>query len=175
MYNERWKGHFTLYRHGCRKAALKHQTPSNFLQFQMLNLSLTLLKDQNARRDWAQSSEFGDNQISGSWVLCWVNYHQLATTGCSTILEPIAFCSYLSQTFESLDVVSHLNFGWFKINSTLNSKAKLQYSETPCKYQVSLQVSIFSSCDIYTTSSKLMYVLWLQNIPIYSTLCAFYF
>ena len=66
MYNERWKGHFTLYRHGCRKAALKHQTPSNFLQFQMLNLSLTLLKDQNARRDWAQSSEFGDNQISGS-------------------------------------------------------------------------------------------------------------
>ena len=114
MYNERWKGHFTLYRHGCRKAALKHQTPSNFLQFQMLNLSLTLLKDQNARRDWAQSSEFGDNQISGSWVLCWVNYHQLATTGCSTILEPIAFWSYLSQTFESLDVISHISFGWFK-------------------------------------------------------------
>ena len=81
----------------------------------MLNLSLTLLKDQNARGDWAQSSEFGDNQISESWVLCWVNYHQLATTGCSTILKPIAFCSYLSQTFESLDVISNLSYGWFKI------------------------------------------------------------
>ena len=43
----------------------------------------------------------------------------------------------------------------------------LQYSRTPCRYQVSLQVSIFSSCDIYTTSSKLMYLLWLQNIPIH--------
>lgn len=43
----------------------------------------------------------------------------------------------------------------------------LQYSGTPCRYQVSLQVSIFSSCDIYTTSSKLMYLLWLQNIPIH--------